>query len=126
MSRFLLDTHVALWWFTAHPRITVGARETIAHSECWLSACSIWEVAIKYRLGKLPVDPDVLLTITRDSNIHILNITPEHTAATAQLPELHSDPFDRLLLAQTWKENLVLLTADKILLGYGQNVQMLE
>lgn len=76
MSRFLLDTHVALWWFAAHPRISVGARETITHSECWLSACSIWEVAIKYRLGKLPIDPDVLLTITRDSNIHILNINP--------------------------------------------------
>lgn len=71
MPRFLLDTHVALWWFTAHPRLTVGARETITHSEC-----SIWEVAIKYRLGKLPIDPDVLLTITRDSNIHILNINP--------------------------------------------------
>jgi len=124
MSRFLLDTHVALWWFAAHPRLTDGARDMISHSECWLSTCSVWEVAIKFRLGKLPIDPDVLLTTTRGSNIRLLSITPEHAAATAQLPELHSDPFDRLLLAQARKENLILLTADKILVEYGQNVQL--
>lgn len=126
MSRFLLDTHVALWWLSAHPRLTDGTRDMISHSECWLSACSVWEVAIKFRLGKLPIAPDVLLTTTRSSNIRLLSITPEHAppAATVQLPELHSDPFDRLLLAQARKENLILLTADKILVEYGQNVQL--
>ncbi|MHB1590194.1 MAG: type II toxin-antitoxin system VapC family toxin [Sulfuricella sp.] len=125
MSRLLLDTHVALWWFSAHPRLSDGARDMISRSECWLSTCSVWEVAIKFRLGKLPVAPDVLLAAARGGNIHLLSIVPEHAAATAQLPELHSDPFDRLLLAQARKENLVLLTADKIMVGYGQNVLLL-
>lgn len=125
MSRFLLDTHVALWWFSAHPRLTDVSRNIISHSECWMSTCSVWEVAIKFRLGKLPVAPDILLTTTRGSKIHLLSITPEHAAATAQLPDLHSDPFDRLLLAQARKENLILLTADKILVEYEQNVQLL-
>jgi PIN domain nuclease of toxin-antitoxin system len=66
-----------------------------------------------------------LLAAARGSNIHLLSITPEHAVATAQLPELHSDPFDRLLLAQARKENLVLLTADRIMVEYGQNVQLL-
>jgi PIN domain nuclease of toxin-antitoxin system len=125
MSRLLLDTHVALWWFSAHPRLTEEFRNMISHSECWISAGSLWEVAIKFRLGKLPVDPDILLTTTRGSKIHFLSITPEHTATTAQLPDIHSDPFDRLLLAQARKENLILLTADKILIEYGQNVKLI-
>lgn len=125
MSRLLLDTHVALWWFSAHPRLSAEIREEISHSECWLSSCSVWEVAIKFHLGKLPVAPDVLLIAARSSNIHLLSITPEHAVLTTQLPKVHSDPFDRLLIAQARKENLILLTADKILAEYGQNVRLL-
>ncbi|MHB9119037.1 MAG: type II toxin-antitoxin system VapC family toxin [Burkholderiales bacterium] len=126
MPRLLLDTHVALWWFAAHPRLSAGIREEIGRSECWLSACSIWEVAIKFRLGKLPVAPDVLLAAARAANFRLLSMTPEHSIAVARLPELHSDPFDRILIAQAQQENLLLLTADKIVSDYGQNVRHLD
>jgi PIN domain nuclease of toxin-antitoxin system len=126
MQRFLLDTHVALWWFAAHPRLPVEIREEIGGSECWLSSCSVWEVAIKFRLGKLPVAPDVFLAAARGANFRLLSITPEHAAALVKLPELHSDPFDRLLIAQARHENLTLLTADGIVAGYGQNVRHLN
>lgn len=116
---------MALWWLSAHPRLSAGARDEISRGECWLSSCSVWEVAIKFRLGKLPVAPDVLLAAARGANIHLLSVAPEHAAATAQLPEVHSDPFDRMLVAQARKENLILLTVDKAMVEYGQNVRLL-
>ena len=76
----------------------------ISDAECWLSAASIWEVAIKFRLGKLPMAPDVMLAAARQGGIHLLTVQPEHAAATAALPALHTDPFDRLLIAQARQE----------------------
>lgn len=125
-ARLLLDTHVALWWFAAHPRLGDALREEIGSSECWLSACSIWEVAIKFRLGKLPVDPDTLLAVSRAANFRLLPVSPEHAAATASLPDIHADPFDRLLMAQARQEKLVLLTADSMLGSYGKNVRVIN
>lgn len=124
MNRLLLDTHVALWWFSAHPRLSEGDRALIASSECYLSAASLWEVAIKFRLGKLPVTPDSLLTAARSGAMRLLPITPEHTVATAHLPAIHHDPFDRLLLAQARLERLELLTADGTLAKYGEAVRI--
>jgi len=125
MSRLLLDTHVALWWFAAHPRLPEAAREEIGRSECWLSACSIWEVAIKFRLGKLTVAPDALLSAARAGGFRLLPISPEHAVATAGLPDLHADPFDRLLIAQARHENIDLLTADAVMANYGTPVRCL-
>mgnify|MGYP001170127122 CR=1 FL=1 len=68
MSRLLLYTHVVLWWFAANSRLLLAAREEIASGESWLSAFSFWEVAIKIRLGKLPVASDALLAEARDGN----------------------------------------------------------
>lgn len=125
MKGYLLDTHVALWWFSAHPRLSQAAREEIAAGKCFLSACSIWEIAIKFRLGKLPVAPDAVLTAAHNANITLIAVAPEHAAATVHLPEIHADPFDRLLVAQAAVENLILLTNDKTLLGYGKKVRLL-
>ena len=125
MGIYLLDTHVALWWFSAHPRLSKAARAEIADTECRLSACSIWEIAIKFRLGKLPVSPDAVMVAARHANIPLLAVEPEHAAATVQLPGIHADPFDRLLIAQADTENLTLLTNDKIMLNYGNHVRLL-
>lgn len=125
-SRFLLDTHLALWWFSDHPRLSEAAREQIAAGDCALSAASVWEVAIKYRLGKLPVSPADLLAATAQAQMRVLPVAAEHAAATAHLPDIHADPFDRLLLAQANGERLVLLTADRTLAAYGGAVQLVE
>ncbi|MCS6787134.1 MAG: type II toxin-antitoxin system VapC family toxin [Thiobacillaceae bacterium] len=124
MAPLLLDTHVALWWFTAHPRLTPQMQDTIARSPCHLSAASIWEVAIKHRLGKLTVAPHTLIELAQAANMHCLSVTAEHCAATAELPLLHGDPFDRLLIAQARIERLRLLTCDAALSGYGGDIQV--
>jgi len=95
----LLDTHIALWWFAGNPRLDGKIREEISRSECGLSAASVWEVAIKFRLGKLPVAPSVFLDTANAAGMRLLPIIPEHTVATAELPALHADPLDRLLVA---------------------------
>ena len=124
--RLLLDTHVALWWFAAHPRLDAGIREEISRSECWLSAASVWEVAIKFRLDKMPIAPSAFLDAARTGGFRLLPVSPEHAVATAELPVFHADPFDRLLLAQAQQENLILLTADTALAAYGANVRTLR
>lgn len=122
----LLDTHIALWWFAGNPRLDGKIREEISRSECWLSAASVWEVAIKFRLGKLPVAPSVFLDTANAAGMRSLPIIPEHTVVTAELPALHADPFDRLLVAQARQQHLILLTADAALTAYGSNVRCVQ
>lgn len=124
MARLLLDTHVALWWFSAHPRLAAVDRNLIGSSECFMSAASVWEVAIKFKLGKLPFGPDQLLEAARSSSIRPVLIAPEHAIATIHLPMVHNDPFDRLLIAQARLEKMELLTADVVLAGYGDAIRM--
>jgi PIN domain nuclease of toxin-antitoxin system len=75
-SRLLLDTHVALWWFSANPRLNTESLQEIARSECWLSATSVWEVAIKFKLGKLPISPAAFLKAANVGGLRLLTITP--------------------------------------------------
>lgn len=121
----LLDTHVLLWWLNGDPRISPERELQLSQRTCLVSAASVWEVAIKHRLGKLPLDPQRLLQCTATAGLRVLAIQPEHAAATGALPDHHSDPFDRLLIAQALEENLVLLTADRLLSRYGSVVELL-
>ncbi|MGH9365106.1 MAG: type II toxin-antitoxin system VapC family toxin [Thermoanaerobaculia bacterium] len=115
----LLDTQVALWWLTASPRLAKATRELIAGSACVVSVASIWEVAIKHRLGKLPVSARRFRDEMRSAGAHILSINDEHALATTDLPLPHGDPFDRLLLSVAEAERLILLTADRTLIALG-------
>jgi PIN domain nuclease of toxin-antitoxin system len=113
-----------LWWFSAHPRLIEADRNLIASSECFVSAASYWEVAIKFKLGKLPFGPDRLLEAARSGSIRCVPITAEHSIATIHLPLVHGDPFDRLLIAQARLEKMDLLTADTVLAEYGDAIRM--
>jgi PIN domain nuclease of toxin-antitoxin system len=124
--RLLLDTHIALWWFAGNAHLTEAARDEIALSQCWLSAVSIWEVAIKFRLGKLPIAPDVMLGAARAGGFRLLPVAPDHAVATVDLAPIHSDPFDRLLVAQANWEGMPLLTADSVLAAYGSFVRVMQ
>ena len=117
----LLDTQVALWWLAGSSRLKGDARSRIGAARCVLSVASIWEVAIKHALGKLPISPQVF----RDGlapGATILPINEFHAMATAELPAGHADPFDRLLLAVAQVEQLLLITADAALLRYAGNI----
>jgi len=118
--RLLLDTHVALWWLTASPRLSKMSRELIAGSPCVVSVASVWEVAIKHFIGKLPVPPRRFRDEMRSAGAFILSVSDEHALATADLPYALADPFDRLLLSVAETEHLVLLTADQALLALAQ------
>lgn len=123
--KLLLDTHIVLWWLSAHKRLNADHRALIERAECHVGAASIWEIAIKHRLGELPLAPAELITAIDDAGMLRLPITYEHAAATANLPDLHTDPFDRLLIAQARQERLILLSADDAVCAYGDGIRRL-
>lgn len=122
----LLDTHVILWALTDHPRLPKAARTLIAdqRNTVWVSAVSVWEIAIKHALAKkdMPLSGKEALGYFRVAGYQLLDIRPEHAAATEGLPAIHSDPFDRMLVAQAESEPLRLVTHDAALAKYSRNI----
>ena len=124
--KLLLDTHVALWAVSDDPRLSPKARELIATQRnlIWVSAVSIWEIAIKHGLGRgdMPISGSEALEYFRQSGYRMLPVSPEHAAAVEVLPAHHQDPFDRLLVAQSLTEPLRLLTHDATVARYSDTV----
>jgi len=121
-SRLLLDTHIFLWWQAANARLTGAARESIAHAELvFVSAASAWEGAIKAALGRLRI-PDTVEAGVIASGFEKLPITFSHAETAARLPPHHSDPFDRMLVAQAQIESLTLVTHDRRLQAYEVDI----
>jgi len=106
----LLDTHVVLWWRLDSPRLKRGARDAIGSANLvWVSAASGWEVAIKQALGKLRLaDPFESLVLASDFGE--LPVTLRHAEQLLKLPPHHTDPFDRMLIAQAQVEGATLVT----------------
>lgn len=121
--RILLDTHVWLWMLESPKRMRASARRELVDrgNELYLSAASCWEIAIKYRLGKLPLPapPEEFVPprMARDEVLP-LPVEPHHALRVGALPDHHRDPFDRLLIAQALVEQLTFYTADEQLLKY--------
>ena len=127
--RLLLDTHIALWAITDDARLPRIARELIGElgNEVVVSAASIWEITIKHALARglpsdMPVSGPDALRYFRASGYTLLPVTAEHAAAVADLPALHRDPFDRMLVAQAFHEPLRLMTHDSGLSSYGDAI----
>jgi PIN domain nuclease of toxin-antitoxin system len=122
----LLDTHIALWAITDHPSLSNRAREWIGHprNTVWVSAASLWEIAIKHRLGRgdMPVSARQALDYFQRSGYRLLPIEPEHTLALETLPPHHQDPFDRLLVAQALTEPMRLITHDTHVARYSDTI----
>ncbi len=124
--RVLLDTHVLVWAATTPERLGTSLGALVDADRRLVSAVSVWELAIKQRLGKLSVGVDVrtwVRRVTRELALDLLPVTAEHAAAVEHLPDVHCAPFDRLLVAQAVAEGALLLTADDRLLGYGDVVR---
>ncbi|HEY3230232.1 MAG TPA: type II toxin-antitoxin system VapC family toxin [Roseiflexaceae bacterium] len=123
----LLDTHAFLWWITDDPRLSSRVRELTADSTntLFLSAASGWEIAIKAQLGKLQL-PDNLERYIADqlslNGFESLPIQLRHALHVYTLPDLHRDPFDRILVAQSQLEQLPILTVDPQIARYGVDV----
>ena len=112
----LLDKHVALWAITDSPKLSKKARELIESpkSSVWISAATVWEIAIKHGLGRgdMPVSSQDALRYFRESGYRFLPVEPEHAAAVEDQPAHHGDPFDRILVAQAIVEPMWLITHD--------------
>lgn len=116
-SKFLLDTHALLWWLFDDPRLSRSAYDVIQEpdNKILVSSASGWEIATKYRLGKLPHAGEAahnLPSLLRRSRMTVLQITMEHALAAGSLPGPHRDPFDRMLIAQGQLEELTIVTSD--------------
>jgi len=117
--RLLLDTHAFLWWCGDDPRLGDVERRAIRDgaNEVFLSAASVWEMAIKQELGRLQVPEPASAAVAR-LGFEPLPIAFAHAEATTLLPPLHRDPFDRLLVAQARTEGLTLVTSDPLIREY--------
>ncbi len=125
--RLLIDTHLLLWAAGQSARLSPLARSLIAdpENELLFSAASLWEIAIKAGLGRADfrVDAALLRRGLLNNAYRELAITGEHAVAVMDLPMIHKDPFDRLLLAQSTVEGVTLLTSDPIMTQYPVSVQ---
>ena len=126
--RLLLDTHFALWWQTGDPRVTDEVRQLFETAdEVLVSQVSLWELTIKAGLGKLRIDLPVFAEQVEAMGFAWLPIDNAHILKLADLPSFddHRDPFDRLLVAQSLAEPLILLTVDGKLARYGSTVRVI-
>jgi len=123
--RCLLDTQVMLWWLLDDPRLGEKSRELLASKPCLVSVASIWEVAIKHRIGKLAVSPIDFRDQSIAAGADLLPVLDLHVIETAQLPLRHTDPFDRLLIAQARVEGLMAVSSDRQWVGYDVSLHRL-
>ncbi len=125
--RALLDTHAFLWWILDTPKLPPQVRGIISDgdNELFFSAASCWEIAIKAQLGriKLPAKPDIFISEQLSINaVQALPIQISHALHVFNLPLLHSDPFDRMIIAQAQMEDLPILTSDPLIAKYKVKV----
>ena len=121
--RLLLDTHVFLWYITADPKLPESFRAATqdASNDVFLSSISVWEAVIKHGLGKLslPTLPATYLPQQRTAHgIAALPVDEGAMVHLAELPPIHRDPFDRLLIAQAMQHELTLMTVDQLFSAY--------
>ena len=121
--KLLLDTAVFLWWVTASDSVPEPVRAAVSTpaNEVWVSAISAWEIAVKHRLGRLPLPEAPEILVPRERQRHGFGSLPldERSALhLPHLPRLHKDPFDRMLVCQAIEHGLTLVTPDHIVRQY--------
>ncbi len=123
--RLLLDTHAFLWWLFGDRKLSTRAQMAVADAgedDVFVSAASVWEIATKFRLGKLviaePIANDIEKSVT-SQNFLGLPVTLLHAQTAGSLPGPHADPFDRMLIAQAMLEELTLISNETLFDAYG-------
>ena len=117
--RLLVDSHVIVWWLTQPEWLAPEAVEALRDgtNEAYFSAASIWELGLKVARGKLKLPLNFVALLVADG-FEPLSVSVAHAEGSIALPRLHTDPFDRLLVAQAIAEGLVFVTRDEILWRY--------
>ncbi|AMG75314.1 type II toxin-antitoxin system VapC family toxin [Sphingopyxis granuli] len=119
--RLLLDTHALIWWLEDSPHLGPVSRALIADADndVLVSIVSLWEITIKWRVGKLAQSGSHFAELLDDQRIDLLPVTAEHIRALDTLAFHHGDPFDHLILAQAERERLMVVTSDRQMALYG-------
>ena len=121
--KYLLDTHAFLWFVTDDNRLSSSAKSIIQNSnnEIYFSAASAWEISIKAKLGRLKLGGDLesfIIEQLTENSFGPLAITVSHSLYTEKIPQIHKDPFDRIMISQSKVENMVMITRDKEIREY--------
>jgi len=121
MAKYLLDTHILLWWMSDAEQLSQEVFDIISDTsnQIYISSATIWEIAIKEALGKLKVDADLNSAIEANGFIE-LKISAICANATKELEPIHRDPFDRMLISQAIVEDMTLITVDKFIIQYNR------
>lgn len=121
--KFLLDTHTLIWWLANDVTLSQAAKTVIANPDnlIFVSAASVWEIAIKKQIGKLNV-PDDLEAQIEQKDFQALPIDISHAAYIEKLPLHHKDPFDRIIIAQAICEKMKIITRDRKFDAYQVDV----
>lgn len=122
--KLLIDTHIFLWFVSGDRRLAAPAQSRICDpaNEVFLSVASVWECVVKSQIGKLPLPQPAEVYVPQQRASHriaSLEIDEGAIVLLAQLPPLHRDPFDRILIAQAQQHQLTLLTVDSAILAYN-------
>ena len=125
--KILLNTHIFLWFISGDTKLSTDVRDAVRDpdNEVYLSAVSIWEAIVKYQLGKLPLPepPETYLPKQRDLHqISSLALDESSVVQLANLPPLHRDPFDRMLICQALQNGLTIATVDSAFRAYSVSV----
>ena len=126
--KILLDTCTFLWIITDSEDLSQTARDLFSDpgNDVYLSAVSTWEISVKFKLGKLllPEHPDQFIPLQRSKHlVESLSLDEESTLQLQRLPELHKDPFDRMLVCQAIVHGLIILTPDQLIRQYPIRVK---
>lgn len=122
--KILLDTHILLWWLSDSPKLPTRAKQLIIslpERHIHVSIASLWEIVIKQDKGKLEGDINSIFDEIKKEGFLLLPILENHICSLQGLPAHHSDPFDRILIAQAMAESFLLLTHDGQLSAYGDD-----
>jgi PIN domain nuclease of toxin-antitoxin system len=123
--KVLIDTHIFIWFINGDKQLPKKTREIIADTDnkCFISIASIWEIAIKFSLGKLKLKSDFekIADFLLDNDIEILSLSFEHIQQLLKLDFHHHDPFDRIIIAQGIEEDITIITKDREFILYDVN-----
>ncbi|OHV83761.1 type II toxin-antitoxin system VapC family toxin [Rhizobium sp. LCM 4573] len=128
--KVLLDSHLLVWLVGASYRLPLDAREIIENPdhEIFFSSASIWELSIKYSSGKIGLElpPRMLYRVLIESDFQELAVTATHALEVELLQPIHKDPFDRILVAQSMSEGMLLLTSDETIAQYNGPIRLVR
>jgi PIN domain nuclease of toxin-antitoxin system len=124
--KLLLDAHTAIWFVTDSKQLPKSTKKRIENPDnhCFISIATLWEMGIKYSLGKLKLKAELnkIFELFFDSGLILIPITPEHILTNTILPFQHRDPFDRLIIAQAKREGYTIISKDREFENYEVNL----